>query len=139
MSDYVREKVLRIPFEYVDLSYIKSVIAKKYDDSEEDITLYIEHAFPDLFGYSVIGKFQIAPIAKPFFDYVLDREYGAEGEYGKTRALTDKEKKKYFPIFQKIIPNINMDYVRLVEFCWYNCCEAPDYYDEINDPFYDEV
>lgn len=139
MSYYVREKVLRVPFECVDLSYIKSVIEKQHDDYEEDITLYIEHAFPDLFDYSTIGKFQTAPTARPFFDYVLDYEYGAEGEYGKTRALTDNEKKKYLSVFQKIIPNINMNYVRLVEFCWYNCCEAPDYYDEINDPFYDEV
>jgi hypothetical protein len=32
-----------------------------------------------------------------------------------------------------------MDDVRLVEFCWYNCSEAPDYYDEENDDFYKEV
>jgi len=139
MSTYVREKVLRVPFEHVDLNYIKNVIAKKHDDYEDDFAWYLEDVFPDLFDYATIGKFQVAPTESPFFDYVLDYEYDADGEYGKTRALYESEKAKYLPIFQKIAPNINMDYVRLVEFCWYNGTEAPDYYDDTNDSFYDEV
>ena len=136
MSTYVREKVLRVPMECIDMHYIKNIIAQKYED---DFALYLEKEFPDIFDYATIGMFQIAPTEEPFFDYVLDYEYNADGEYGKTRALTDNEKRKYLPIFQKIDPSIDMNYVRLVEFCWYNGTEAPSYYNHINDPFYDEV
>ena len=139
MSTYVREKVLRVPIERVDLHYIKSILAQKYDDYEDDFAWYLEEEFPDVFDYATVGKFQTAPTEEPFFDYVLEYEYDADGEYGKTRALTSNEKRKYLPVFQKIDPNINMDYVRLVEFCWYNGTEAPDYYDNTHDPFYDEV
>ena len=65
--------------------------------------------------------------------------YDISKSYGKTRALTDREKAKYLPVFQQIDPDVNMNFVRLVEFCWYNCSEAPDYYDETDDPFYREV
>lgn len=139
MSTYVREKVLRVPMERIDLHYIKSILTQKYDDYEDDFTWYLESEFPDLFDYGAVGKFQVAPTEEPFFDYVLEYEWDADGEYGKTRALTGNEKRKYLPVFQKIDPSINMDYVRLVEFCWYNGTEAPDYYDHMNDSFYDEV
>lgn len=141
MSTYVREKVLRIPMERINLDYIKSVIAEKYpnENHEDDFDWYLESALPDVFDYATVGKFQVAPTESPFFDYVLDYEYDADGEYGKTRALYESEKAKYLPVFQKIDPNIDMNYVRLVEFCWYNGCEADDYYDDVNDSFYDEV
>ena len=32
-----------------------------------------------------------------------------------------------------------MDFVRLVEYCWYNGGEAPSYYDTTEDPFYKEL
>ena len=139
MSTYVREKVLRVPIERVDLHYVKSILAQKYDDYEDDFIWYLEQEFPDVFEYATVGKFQTSPTERPFFDYVLEYEYDADGEYGKTRALTCNEKRKYLPVFQKIDPSINMDWVRLVEYCWYNGTEAPDYYDHMNDPFYEEV
>ena len=131
MSDYVREKVLRIPLERLNLVFT--------EDEMDDLSWSIEKRFPDIFDYAEAGKFQLAPTYSQFVDYVLEHEYGADGEYGKTRALTDREKEKYRPVFQRINPDVNMDFVRLVEFCWYNCCEAPDYYDETKDRFYDEV
>ncbi len=141
MSTYVREKVLRVPIEHIDMNYIKNIVAQKYPDEnhEDDFTWYLELALPDVFDYATVGKFQIAPTEESYIDYVLEYEWDADGEYGKTRALTENEKEKYLPTFQKIDPNINMNYVRLVEFCWYNCCEAPDYYDDENDDFYKEV
>ena len=141
MSTYVREKVLRIPMQRIDMSYIKNIIVQKYPDKnhEDDFSWYLESALPDVFDYATVGKFQIAPTEDNYIDYVLEYEWDADGEYGKTRALYDSEKKKYLLIFQKIDPNINMDYVRLVEFCWYNGCEAPDYYDDTKDAFYEEI
>jgi hypothetical protein len=123
MSDYCRQKVLRVPCEFYGIK--KRLLEEKHEE---------------LFGYGDIGKFQCAPTETDYIDYVLDYEYGEDcGEYGKQRPLYDSEKEKYAPIFRQIIPNIDMRHVRLVEYCWYNCCEAPDYYDDIDDPFYYEV
>lgn len=139
MSTYVREKVLRIPMQRLNMDYIRNILSEKYDDYEDDFSYYLECAFPDIFDYGTKHKFQIAPTVESFIDYVLEYEWDASGEYGKTRALTDNEKEKYRTVFQQIDPDINMDFVRLVEFCWYNGCEAPDYYDDKKDSFYDEV
>ena len=67
------------------------------------------------------------------------RWWAADGEYGKTCSLTEREKAKYLSMFQQICPGVNMDDVRLVDFCWYTKSAAPDYYDETDDSFYDEV
>lgn len=131
MSTYVREKVLRIPLEKLNLTFT--------EEEMDDLGWSIEKRFPAIFDYGTKGKFQLSPTQSLFVDFVLDKEWDADGEYGKTRALTDREKAKYLPMFQQIDPDVNMDFVRLVEFCWYNGCEAPDYYDHMNDPFYDEV
>lgn len=131
MSTYVREKVLRIPLEKLNI--------KLTEDERDDLGWGLEQKFPEIFGYADIGKFQLAPTETDYIDYVLDYEYDADGEYGKTRALYECEKDKYRPIFQQIDPNVIMNDVRLVEFCWYNGCEAPDYYDDLNDPFFDPV
>jgi hypothetical protein len=141
MSTYVREKVLRIPMDKIDFSFITAAMKAKFPNEEldDDFDFYLEETFPELFEYRTRGKFQRAPTTEEFLDYVLDYEWDAEGEYGKTRALSDTEKMKYLTVFQKVDLNINMDWVRLVEFCWYNCSEAPNYYDHMNDPFYDEV
>ena len=131
MSTYVREKVLRIPLEKLNLAFT--------EDEMDDLGWAIEKRFPEIFSYGDEGKFQCSPTEDSFIDFVLESEYDADGEYGKTRSLTENEKRKYLPMFRKIDPTVNMDFVRLVEFCWYNGCEAPSYYDHMNDPFYDEV
>lgn len=148
MSDYVKEKVLRLPVDKIDLENFKKVVATKLaergepvDDVDDDLGWYTEKAFSDLWEYGDPGKFQWSPTyPRQFVDFVLDYEYGCDGEYGKVRELYPAEKAKYLPIFQKLFPELdNLDDVRLVEFCWYNGCEAPDYYDLKDDPFYKEV
>lgn len=131
MSTYVREKVLRIPLEKLNLQFT--------EEEKDDLSWSLEERFPDIFDYATEGKFQLAPTSCDFVDFVLEKEWDADGEYGKTRSLSECEKAKYLPKFQQIDPDVNMDDVRLVEFCWYNGCEAPDYYDETDDPFYQEV
>lgn len=141
MSTYVREKVLRIPVHKMNFAHVVRKLEEKYpdDDVMDDLGFYLENVLPDLFGYGDRNKFQLAPTREPFIDYVLDYEYDCDGDYGKIRELYDSEKEKFAPMFHKIDPDMNMDYVRLVEFCWYNGCEAPDYYDLQQDPFYKEL
>ena len=84
--------------------------------------------------------FSLIPILMVYF--VIEEEYGADcGEWGKVRELTLDEKIKYYPVFKKLYPDVDMNKVHLVEFCWYNCSEAPGYYsmDKGKDPFYEEV
>ena len=123
MSDYAREKVLRVPLDKYGLNY---------DEFEEK--------FEDKLGYGDTNKFQLAPTYRAFLDYVLLYNYGDNSdEWGRTRALTPAEQAKYRDKFAEFIPEIDMNDVRLVDFCWYNCSEAPDYYDEEGDDFYNEV
>ena len=140
MSTYVREKVLRIPREKMNFAHIVRKLEEKFPgkDIMNDLGFYIED-LDDLFDYGKVNKFQLAPTEKPFIDYILDYEYDAEGAYGKVRYLYESEKEKFRPIFQQLDPNIDMNHVRLVEFCWYNGCEAPDYYDPMEDEFYKEL
>jgi hypothetical protein len=148
MSTYVKEKVLRLPLEGFQLEDFKKVITEKLEplgitaeDVDDDFLWAMEKAFPDLCGYGDTGKFQWSPTyPRQFIDFVLEYEYDCDGEYGKVRELYPSEKAKYLPVFQKLLPGLDtMDNVRLVEFCWYNGCEAPDYYDLKDDPFYKEV
>ena len=121
MSDYCREKVLRYPV----------------DEDPWDI----EERFTSLFkGCRELPTFQVAPTESRFIDYILESDYGCDcGDWGRNRALSENEKEKYKKVFEQIFPSIDMNKVRLVEYCWYNCSEAPDYYDDVNDSFYDEV
>lgn len=98
------------------------------------------HAY---FGNGVVDKFQIAPTEDFFVDFVLNVDSG-NGDYGRNRELTSREFEKYVKIFRRIIPEsepIPYDKLRLVEFCWYDASEAPDYFNEstYHDDFYDEV
>jgi hypothetical protein len=148
MSTYVKEKVLRLPLEGFQLEDFKKLITEKLEplgitaeDVDDDFLWAMEKAFPDLCGDGDNGKFQLSSTyPRKFIDFVLDHEYDCDGEYGKVRELYPSEKTKYLPIFQKLLPGLDsLDDVRLVEYCYYNGCEAPDYYDLKDDPFYKEV
>lgn len=132
MSDYVREKVLRIP---VTKEQEREILAKYQVDDIWDLEYKIDN-----FDYGKVGCFQHAPTIDNFFDYVIDYSCGEDcGDWGKVRDLTDKERQKYGPKFKEIYEGFDPNKIRLVEFCWYNCSEAPDYYDITKDDFYDEV
>lgn len=128
MSSYVKEKVIRLPFEATG-------IASKFENNS-DMRDYLE----DNFAAFRDGKFQIAPTESFFVDYVIERERDScDGEYGKIRELYPSEKIRFGELFRIIFPEANLDALRVVEYCWYNCCEAPDYYDITEDDFYKEI
>ena len=119
MSDYQHQKVIRCK---IDLK--KLGISDIYD---------LEDMYPDLFGCDSIKKFNIAPVEEmEYIDYVLFSEYDDSSDFGHSRYLTKKELEKYLPIFQQIIPNVQENNLRAVEFCWYNCSEAPLYFDVVD-------
>ena len=131
MSSYTREKVLRIPV----------TLSELHMEDSDDLSYDLEEKYPMLFGYAQPKCFLFFLTEELFLDYVLEYEWDANGEYGKVRELYPSEKEKYKQIFQQILPDVNMDLIHLVEFCWYNCSEAPSYYsmDKRKDKFYKEV
>lgn len=134
MSDYQRIKVVRYPVTRGELAQIVK-------SDEDDLGYLLEKKFPDLVEYDVPGKFYWGTTyPRTFLDYCVEEEYGADaGEWGKIRELTQNEKRKYGELFRQILPIVNEDDLRVVEYCYYNCSEAPDYYNIEDDPFYKEV
>lgn len=121
MSDYSKYKVLRYPITEDDRDRIEEM--------------------KDYAGYRQIkncGYFETTGTdSGTYLDYVLEHSYGEEcGEYGKIRDLAESEKVGFKHLFAQLFPDIDMNKVRLVEYCWYNCCEPPDYYAPQTDPFY---
>ena len=136
MSCYCKMKVLRIPYEPQEWGW-------KNFDPQEDSWEYVENHFSeDVFdpdsGGRKLHTFTFAPTERRFVDYILEYDGDSDGEYGKVRELYSIESEKYLDTFRQL-GTIDMDKVRLVEFCWYNATEAPDYYDIESDPFYDPV
>ena len=64
MSTFVREKVLRIPYENTGWQH-------RFSDPE-DAKEYCEANFSNLFGYGKVGKFQFSPTERTFIDFVID-------------------------------------------------------------------
>ncbi len=90
------------------------------------------------------APFELAPTEKFFIDYNLPCNNEAEGDWGKVRTLSTSEYSKYEKLFNEVFDYQLRCYptdFRLVEYCWYDCSEAPDYFDEstYHDDFYDEV
>lgn len=132
MSEYCHRKAVRLKIDE-EVAYEVFEVNDRWD--------VIEHLEKT--------PFKVAPTEQFFIDFNLPCNNEADGEWGKTRPLTNNEYKKYSALFHDLI---NGEYpilpcmLRLVEYCWYNCSEAPDYFDKswgyyptINTDFYDEV
>ena len=114
MSARIKACVLRVPVEKVGVED-----AWAFSEAHEEF-------FP---AWDPYPHFAVAPTVRGFIDYVLSERVSREMSYGRTRGLTRAERRKYEPAFRALFPQINMDDVRFVEFCWYDGCEAPDYYE----------
>lgn len=87
------------------------------------------------------APFEIAPTEEFYIDYNLPCGY-ADGDWGKSRTLRDSEFRKYEKMFNELFSyqlRLYPSDFRVVEYCWYDCSEAPDYFDETIDDFYKEV
>lgn len=115
MSDYRHEKVLRYPVSEDDLNHYG------VDDVYELVDSVVT--------YTGEYKIEAAPTEGCFLDLVLFEDpYTDKYDFGYAKELTSEQQEKYKPYFEQYIPNIDMNKVHYVDFCWYNCSEAPDYY-----------
>ena len=88
------------------------------------------------------APFEVAPTVEFYIDYNLPCETYADGDWSKCRKLYDSEFNKYEKLFNELFSYQLRLYptdFRVVEYCWYDCSEAPDCFDESQDDFYKEV
>lgn len=124
MSDYCHETALRYPISCDDADRIDSM--RNY------------MGYKEITGVSYFTL--TGTDAGMYLDYVIYHSYGDEcGEWTKVRNLYESEKLEFKHLFEQFFPDINMNKVNMVDYCWYNCCEPPDCYDVTNDPFYAPV
>lgn len=130
-------KVPRIPYEpqawgWADINPDADIL-----ETEEYIVSHFKEDVFDTYRRK-LHTFTFAPTEREFVDYILEYDGDSAGEYGKVRELYSIESEKYLDTFRQL-GTIDMDKVRLVEFCWYNATEAPDYYDIESYTLYDPV
>jgi len=120
MSDYVHKKVVRLP--------LPNEIKGK---GKDDVWEYLK----DLLGELWDKHFVLEYTDKGYYiDWVYYHTYGEEsGDWGNVRLLTEKEFNVIKPYFDKLCVNYKYEDLRLVDYCYYNCCEPPDYYEIKND------
>ncbi len=120
MSDYRYMRVIRCK---VDMNKIK--VSSIWD---------LEDKFPDLFDISLPRYFVKAPVEEEnYLDYVLESKVSYGEDWGKSRYLTDNEAVKYLALFSQIYPDVERKDLRAVEFCWYDCSEAPLYFNVVEE------
>lgn len=125
MSDYVRAKVIRYPLD----DFYKKM---KFDD-EYELEEYLKNIDKNFENYTFAVNYTYGNNASHIYlDYTLNYEYGATmGDYGISYELTEEQKEKWKEKFSKYLKDIDKDKFRLVEYCYYNGCDCPDYYEVI--------
>lgn len=126
MSNYYHRKVIRMQISV-----------------EEACRIFNAEGVWDIESCLAGTNFEIAPTTNFFLDYVLSSKDDVEGDWGRARQLGFAEYAKYRSKFSKLLNGreVKPDELRLVEYCWYTCSEARDYFDDsvYHDDFYDEV
>lgn len=123
MSDYVHNKVVRLPFP-------KEIMDKCDADSADDCEPYLKELLGELFDRRKTNSFQIECTHDGYYiDWVYYSTYGEEsGDFGFARMLTQKELDVIKPYFNKLEVSYKDEDLRVVDYCYYNCCEPTDYY-----------
>lgn len=124
MSDYEHIKAVRLPFP-------KELLSKCNANEVGDCELYLKQKLGKLWDNQNHNSFEIGFSDKNYYiDWVYHNTYGEKSsDFGNVRLLTQKELKIIKPIFDKLEIKYKDEDLRLVDYCYYNCCEPPDYYD----------
>ena len=132
MSDYVRNKQVLYP---VTKELLEKLNCNDIYDLEGRFSAGSKFAAEGFIDYSGTGDYN------KYLAYELSSTYGGEsGDFGRSRFLKPSEQEKYKKIFSEIIPEnlIDPTLFKYVDYCYYNCCEANDYYIK-KDSFEDEI
>ena len=124
MSDYVHKKVVRLLFP-------KEIKEKCNTNNVWDCEPYLKELLGELFDDQKKPHFSLECTENGYYiDWVYYSTYGEEsGSFGFARLLTKKELNVIKPYFDKLFVDYKDKDLRVVNYCYYNCCDAPDYYD----------
>lgn len=125
MSDYKHNKVVRLPLP-------KEIIDKCNVDDVGDYESYLKELLGELWDRRKKTGFKLEYTDKGcyYIDWVYYSTYGEEsGEFGFVRLLTQKELDVIKPYFDKLGVDYKNEDLRVVNYCYYNCCDTPDFYD----------
>ena len=132
MSDYVRNKQVLYPVTKELLEKLNCSDAHDIEDWFPAGSKFTTEGFID---YSGTGE------CNHYLAYELSSTYGEEtGDFGRSRFLKPAEQEKYKKIFSEVIPEdlIDPTLFKYADYCYYNCCEADDYYVK-KDSFEEEI
>lgn len=120
MSDYVRNKQVLYPVtkELLDILNVSDVFDLEFPKGSK----FEAEAFIDYGGTRNRNQ---------YLAYELSSTYGeGNDDFGRARFLKPSEQEKYKKIFSEVIPEdlIDSSLFKYVDYCYYNCCEADDYY-----------
>jgi hypothetical protein len=124
MSDYVHKKVIRLPFP-------NEILDKCNTTDPNDCFKYLKDLLGDYWENNKINSFELGFSDTDYYiDWEYYHTYGEKSdEHGYVRFLTQKELETIKPYFDKLNVNYQDNDLRIVDYCYYNSCEAPDYYD----------
>ena len=159
MSSMQRIKAVRLklPEEIAKLKFRN----EEYN-CDEDLQEYLDRPeFSELVGWKTPGKFmknyggdlirdengEYQSKHEDYIDIILFEEDELDcDEYVKSRMLTENELNKYKPKFEHFFSQVKLPFpeiskytLRVVEYAYYNGCDAPCCFDVTVDKFYQEV
>lgn len=123
MSDYVYKKVVRLPFP-------KEIKEKCNTNDVWDCEPYLKELLGELWDNRKKNYFSLECTDNGYYiDWVYYSTYGEKsGDFGFVRLPTQNELDVIKPYFNKLGVTYKDEDLRVVNYCYYNCCEAPDYY-----------
>lgn len=124
MSDYVHEKVVRLPFP-------KEILEKCETNDAWDCETYLKEKLGELWDVRSKNSFKLNfSDSAEYIDWVYYSTYGEEsGDWGHVRLLTEKELDVIKPYFDRLEVSYEDEDLRLVDYCYYNSCEPSDHYE----------
>ena len=134
MSDYVKKRAIRYKLKTQEIQDFEKLLIDddsewlpelllQYFQLEDDYNLGNKKDFTIGFGCDYANGDEI------YVDYLLEYEYGANGDYVSSRELTKEENDKYLPMFKERFPSLDIDELHYVDYCYYNAVDEPAVYD----------
>lgn len=121
MSAWTEVFALRVPCEAIGIEGD----AWDFCDAHEEEPAFDRGEVPG----SRFPYFAPSPTLGAYLDLVLrERVTGKRNSFGRCRAMTPQEEKQYLPLFRQYFPSLEAERIHHVHYCFYDGCEAPDYY-----------
>ena len=134
MSDYVKKRAIRYRIKKHDIQIFEKLLID--DDSEwlpelllQYFNLKDAHELENEKDFTIGFGCDYENGDEIYIDYLLEYEYGANGDYIFSRELTKEENDKYLPMFKERFPSLDIDELHYVDYCYYNGVDEPTVYD----------